>query len=560
MKPGLLSILRYLALVGAVAAGASALAAENQQVEDDGVKSLEQLLSDIADDKADIEHLDARVQANEGLAAEILKARLDRIWVSMFGNTLLVAKEVASQSEDNAELASYREELIADLAMLPAQVRSALQRLLDQLVLPASDLSAQEIVVADQQLRRQVEHQDAIYRALLSYTEIAGDFGLDPEQARNFLVDAVVESAANRSAFLEIALTEVATLRPAVATLPGNTDLAARLSAADARVGVAAEGLESIIDLMRELEMETRQYTQQVIAATGEITTDVLDLGFVAGLFAEWGNALARIVAEDGLQLVFRLLLVFIIVIVAYQFAKISSKLVDRGLTSSRVNISNLLHRMAVSSARNLILFLGFMIAISQLGISLGPLLAGLGIAGFIVGFALQDTLGNFASGLLILFYRPFDVGDFVSAGGVEGSVSHMSLVNTTFMTIDNQRLVVPNNQIWGAVIRNVTAQTTRRIDMIFGISYESDIEHAERVFAEVIAAQPAVLDDPEPMIRVHELGDSSVNFAVRPWVATEDYWETYWSITREVKLALDAAGISIPYPQRDIHIIEQTS
>jgi small conductance mechanosensitive channel len=182
--------------------------------------------------------------------------------------------------------------------------------------------------------------------------------------------------------------------------------------------------------------------------------------------------------------------------------------------------------------------------------------LAGLGIAGFIVGFALQDTLGNFASGLLILFYRPFDVGDFVNAGGVEGMVNHMNLVNTTFMTLDNQRLVVPNNQIWGSVIRNVTAQTTRRIDLVFGISYDDDIEKAERIFAEIFDSQPQILDDPEPMIRLHELGDSSVNFVVRPWVATEDYWETYWEITKQVKLRFDQEGVSIPYPQHDIHMI----
>jgi small conductance mechanosensitive channel len=261
-------------------------------------------------------------------------------------------------------------------------------------------------------------------------------------------------------------------------------------------------------------------------------------------------------ITEDGLQLVFRILLVSAIVVAAYQVAKVVQKLVNRALVSAKLKISSLLHQMFVASARNLILIVGFMIAISQLGISLGPLLAGLGIAGFIVGFALQDTLGNFASGLLILFYRPFDVGDFVNAGGVEGMANHMSLVNTTFMTLDNQRLVVPNNQIWGSVIRNVTAQTTRRIGLVFGISYDDDIEKAERIFAEILDSQPQILDDPEPMIRPHELGDSSVNFVVRPWVATEDYWETYWEITKQVKLRFDQEGVSIPYPQHDIHMI----
>jgi small conductance mechanosensitive channel len=158
----------------------------------------------------------------------------------------------------------------------------------------------------------------------------------------------------------------------------------------------------------------------------------------------------------------------------------------------------------------------------------------------------------------MILLYRPFDVGDVVEAGGVSGKVSHMSLVNTTFMTFDNQRLVVPNNNIWGAVITNVTAQRTRRVDLVFGISYGDDIEKAEKVLHEIVDAHEAVLDDPEPTIRLHELGESSVNFIVRPWVRTDDYWSTYWDLTKAVKKRFDEEGISIPFPQRDVHVVEQ--
>jgi small conductance mechanosensitive channel len=133
-----------------------------------------------------------------------------------------------------------------------------------------------------------------------------------------------------------------------------------------------------------------------------------------------------------------------------------------------------------------------------------------------------------------------------------------MSLVNTTFMTLDNQRLIVPNNMIWQSVITNVTAQRTRRVDLLFGISYSDDIEKAERVLMDILEKHESVLDDPEPVVRVHELGESSVNFAVRPWVKTSDYWETFWDLTREVKLRFDKEGISIPFPQRDVHVKEQ--
>ena len=160
----------------------------------------------------------------------------------------------------------------------------------------------------------------------------------------------------------------------------------------------------------------------------------------------------------------------------------------------------------------------------------------------------------------MILLYKPFDVGDVVDAGGVSGKVSHMSLVNTTFMTFDNQKLVVPNNVIWSSVITNVTAQRTRRVDLVFGISYADDIDKAESVLREIVDSNESVLDDPEPMIKLHELADHSMNFIVRPWVNTDDYWSTYWDLTKAVKQRFDKEGISIPFPQRDVHVYEQKS
>ena len=263
---------------------------------------------------------------------------------------------------------------------------------------------------------------------------------------------------------------------------------------------------------------------------------------------------------ESGPGLVFKIILFFIIVYVFNKLAGLLQKLTERGLANAQIQPSQLLQRMVLLVVRNTILAIGILIALAQIGISLGPLLAGLGVVGFIVGFALQDTLSNFAAGMLILIYRPFDVDDFIEAGGVSGKVSNMSLVNTTILTFDNQTIIVPNNKIWGDVIRNVTAQKLRRIDMVFGISYSDDIPKTEKLLLDIVSAHETVLDDPEPMIRMHELGDSSVNFIVRPWVKTEDYWETYWAITREVKMRFDEEGISIPFPQRDVHLHQATS
>jgi small conductance mechanosensitive channel len=261
---------------------------------------------------------------------------------------------------------------------------------------------------------------------------------------------------------------------------------------------------------------------------------------------------------ENGLSILFQVMLFIVILFGFWVLSRFVQRIVRRTLEMPNVRLSKLLSRMIVSVAKNLVFLAGVLVALSQLGISVGPLLAGFGVAGFILGFALQETLSNFASEMMILIYRPFDVGDILEAGGVYGRVNRMSLVNTTFLTLDNQTLIVPNNKIWGDIIKNVTAQDIRRVDMIFGVSYSDDIPKTERILREIVTSSEKVLSDPEPMIHLHELGDSSVNFVVRPWAKTEDYWDVYWEIHRKVKMGFDQHDISIPFPQRDVHLIKE--
>jgi len=517
-----------------------------------------QMLAEIEIQKEDIERVEARLVDLTGTPAEIMGARRDRLWASMFHKTLELARDAALQEDDGKDVSAYREYLVRELSDLPDETYGAIRRLRGRVKFPSSELAPDKFVVADQKLFKLLRELDSISRALIAYIQIADKFDLDASEERTYMVRELTDSAANRSIFLELALDDVTMLRSSIATLPANENLTDWLSAAQTRVQMTARAMQSIITLMQALDLETRQYRQQVITATGEITSDVLDVGIVAGLVSQWGKASVDLMTREGPRLIFRLLLVLFILFAFFQFSKLVQKGVDRALGSARVRISHLLHRMIVSTVRNLVVIFGVLIAISQLGVSLGPLLAGLGIAGFIIGFALQDSLSNFASGLMILMYRPFDVGDWVEAGEVKGKVSHMSLVNTTFMTQDNQRLVVPNNMLWQSVITNVTAQRTRRIDLMFGIAYGDDIEKAERVLQEIVTEHEAVLDNPEPKVKLHELGDSSVNFIVRPWVKTGDYWDTYWDITKAVKIRFDQEGISIPYPQRDVHVIER--
>lgn len=217
--------------------------------------------------------------------------------------------------------------------------------------------------------------------------------------------------------------------------------------------------------------------------------------------------------------------------------------------------ISKLLETFLVGVVFWLVLTLGLLIVLAGLGVNIAPIFAMIGGASFILAFALQDTLGNLASGIMIMVNQPFDEGDFVQVGGVGGTVQSVSIVATTVATPDNQVIIIPNKNVWGNVITNVTASTTRRVDLVFGISYEDSIPEALEVMERVVKDHPAVLKDPEPVVRVHQLADSSVNFICRPWVKTKDYWNVYWDLTHQMKEAFDAAGISMPFPQRDIHM-----
>jgi small conductance mechanosensitive channel len=242
------------------------------------------------------------------------------------------------------------------------------------------------------------------------------------------------------------------------------------------------------------------------------------------------------------------------ILVAAWILSGFFSSLIRRALGTIE-GTSRLLERFLVKSVRWIVMAVGLIMALAALEISIGPLLAVVGAAGFVIAFALQDSLSNFASGMMILFFKPFDEGDVIEAGGVSGKVQHMNLVSTTIHTFDNKRMVVPNNKVWNDVITNATGVRERRVDMEFGIGYEADFDRAREILEEAIRAHPKVLDDPEPVVRLNTLADSSVNFIARPWALTEDYWDVYWDITREAKKRFDEAGISIPYPQRDVHL-----
>ncbi|MCB1668061.1 MAG: mechanosensitive ion channel [Porticoccaceae bacterium] len=193
--------------------------------------------------------------------------------------------------------------------------------------------------------------------------------------------------------------------------------------------------------------------------------------------------------------------------------------------------------------------------ALGQLGIQTASFVAIIGAAGLAVGLALQGSLANFAAGVLILLFKPFKVGDFIEAAGTSGVVKKILIFTTELHTGDNKKVIIPNGAVSSGTITNYSANDTRRVDLVMGIGYDDDIDKAKRVLEEVVAADARVLKDPAPTIAVVELADSSVNFVVRPWVNSGDYWGVYFGLTEAVKKRFDQEGISIPYPQRDVHL-----
>lgn len=198
--------------------------------------------------------------------------------------------------------------------------------------------------------------------------------------------------------------------------------------------------------------------------------------------------------------------------------------------------------------------------AINQLGVQTTSLLAVVGAAGLAIGLALQGSLSNFAAGVMIVAFRPYRVGDFIEAGGVSGTVVEVQIFTTVLKSPDNKKIIVPNSQIMAGTIVNVSANPTRRVDLVAGCGYDDDLDKVRQVLEAIVSADDRVLADPAPTIAVAELGDSSVNFVVRPWVNAADYWPTHFDMTEAIKRRFDEEGISIPYPQRDVHMYQHSA
>lgn len=269
--------------------------------------------------------------------------------------------------------------------------------------------------------------------------------------------------------------------------------------------------------------------------------------------FKEVYTTLVEYLSIYGLKVLAALAILFFGKWIAGRIRHFSEKLMHKAkMDTTLVNfIGNIIYALCIA--------LVVTASLNKIGIETTSIAAVIAAAGLAIGLALQGSLSNLASGVMIILFRPFAVGDFIEAAGTSGNVEEVSLFTTILKTGDNKKVIVPNGSITSGTITNYSANATRRIDLTIGIGYNDNILEAKNVLLEIVKNEPRIHNDPEPIIAVGALGDSSVNLIVRTWVNKEDYWNVHWHLLETIKLTFDEKGISIPFPQRDLHIYHET-
>ena len=414
----------------------------------------------------------------------------------------------------------------------------------------------QQQLLRNQYLRELIEHLQVLEN-LSQRPAFAEAFDISHQRLREVL-EAEVDLLAERTAGqIRLDTTTLVELRSRLAEAPLDPDLGRAVDAVQRKQSRSLDSLQAAVELLEMLNLDAAEYRALIVRQRGVIGIELLQRQVFAKVMRDQLESAQQRLVSAGPNMLLRAVIFLIILVLAWLLAGLARKLMRAFLSIRHVTLTRLSGEVLVSVIGIVVFLFGLIVALSSLGVSVGPMLAGLGIAGIIIGFALQDSLSNLASGAMILLYQPYDVDDHVRAGDVEGIVRKMNLVATTITTFDNQVLVVPNKSIWGGTIVNHTASRVRRVDIEVSFSYDEDIDFVEQVLIEEMAAEPRVLSKPEATVHIGRWDDSSVTMMAKPWVRTADYWSTLRALTKRFKQRFDAEGIQIPFPQRDVHVYE---
>ncbi len=544
--------------------------ANGQTTADDATAPVDPLVADAAELAARIATLREKIQNADTAAKDVqgedrlvLQEQAWQLRLEAQAAIGALAQNIVRQTKKGLDPGQLGARFVADLEKgYPNYIRHLEWRLNRARILrEARDAAVgADRLALEQHVAEEEKRVQRVYRAVLEAIAYRDMLGLDIEGSRADAATRISERAEMVAGRMRLARRDADAAKAQALDQPDDSEIKQKVKGAEIRLDETVDSLTATIAMMAELDLNTVPYQRLLIETTGEIGISLFNKDVVLGLLRDWSDETLQTIRHRGTTWLLRLILFFLVLSVFWVAATVTRRLMMRGVRSGRFQISQLLQETLVTWSSRTVMAVGVLVALSQLGIKIGPLLAGLGIAGFILGFALQETLSNFAAGAMILMYQPFDVGDVVETLGVSGKVSNMSLVSTTILTFDNQALIIPNRRIWGDVIRNVTAQKTRRVDLTVRVDYREDVDRVETVLQDVMAQHEKVLDDPTPAVRVIKIGEAGVEIAYRPWCNTDDYWDVYWDLTRRVVERFDREGIPIALPQRAVRLVGETA
>lgn len=392
-------------------------------------------------------------------------------------------------------------------------------------------------------------HYESLCSALVNNVKRVKEFSQDVNADENLAKTSIRKQADMLSGLIGINRDKLLRLEKELSVIRNESDSGRKLISAIAikklEINAYASRLQAMVMLLADLDVDTSLYKKTVIQSSNTLTVDLFDKRVASHLFTEWWLSTKKWYATQAPSIMSKAMTFIGILVISWIIAVVLKKTV-RGLFSrTRPDMSELAKRFIISMTSRVVILVGLLIALSNMGIQIGPILAGLGIMGFIIGFALQETLSNFASGLMMLIYRPFDVGHKIRVSGMEGKVKDLNLVSTTIVTSANHRLTIPNNKVWKDVIHNITSQPQVRLDLYFIAPFNADSEKVLLAIKDEIKENPIIIQERESQARIYDLGRTEVKYIARFWIASEDIDEAKWLVFEGVKKRFDEQGVS---------------
>ena len=391
--------------------------------------------------------------------------------------------------------------------------------------------------------------QEKLYAAYVKNTVKLKLFNINADKETELAVNLVNKQADTLSGLIGITRDKLLKLEKQISVIRNDSESGKKIitdiALKNLDIKDYADRLQTMVNLLSELDVDSSLYKKTVIQAQNTITTDIFDRKVASHLFTEWWLKAKRWFSKQIPTILSKTITFAGIILLAYFIASLVRRMVRGTFKRTNPNISELAKNFIVSMTSKIIILIGLLIALSNLGVQIAPILAGLGIMGFIIGFAFQETLSNFASGLMILIYRPYDVGDKIRISGLEGKVNRMNLVSTTIFTSANHHLTIPNNKIWQDIIHNITSQPRVRMDLFFTAPFTAASDTVLEAISAEVEENPIVMSDNEKNVRIYELEDAGVKYIARFWINSKDIDEAKWVISEGVKRRFDEKGIS---------------